>query len=125
MRTIIFRAWDRTSNKEGKMVLWEELKKYKCEDVFLPCEIEMVAVTLMQFTGLKDKNGVEIYEGDILKSFGNNFRFIVIFDRGCFCAKRADAEWTYTLHDYFLRNNANNLQGEIIGNIHQNPELLK
>lgn len=66
----------------------------------------------MQFTGLRDKNGREVYEGDILKSHGlvlpiyiddfHGLRFMWGKDQLC----KAWAE------------------GEVIGNIHENPELL-
>lgn len=74
-----------------------------------------------QFTGLKDKNGKEIYEGDIIKGvWGKNniVIFKVIWDkRGCFDGE--DAEGEPQVFDDFDGNL------EVIGNIYENPELLK
>ena len=59
-REIKFRAWDR------QMTLWEELCEYP-EAIGLALTGGLPGSTLMQYTGLKDKNGVEIYEGDIIR----------------------------------------------------------
>lgn len=70
---------------------------------------EMKDCELIQFTGLSDKNGKEIYEGDVLKTkYGHKIFF-------------------YCLVNYHLWNIENILafsEIEIIGNIHENPELL-
>ena len=78
---------------------------------------------IMQFTGLTDKNGKEIYEGDIISN--ELIKGIVVFDSGCFCIKVVciinkdaghDAGSCPALFDF--------IYNEIIGNIYENPELL-
>ena len=74
---------------------------------------------LMQYTGLKDKKGVEVYEGDILDMFpeSNEKTYdTIVFSQGCFCLERAimNYELTYGLGDAI-----------VIGNIYENEELLK
>jgi hypothetical protein len=73
-------------------------------------------VVLMQFTGLLDKNGVEIYEGDILRADYDNlitFAGAVEFIGSGFWVLLPNGQ-------QFMPNN-----GEIIGNIYENPELLE
>lgn len=77
-------------------------------------------ISLMQYTGLKDKNGKEIYEGDILKTDSGNKQ--VIYNAPSF-----DLE-DYDNGDYYEGQNPychNWNEFEIIGNIYENPELLK
>lgn len=70
----------------------------------------------MQFTGLKDKNGKEIYEGDLLKRPGFLSIFEVKWQEESAAFLRQSMNWIYQSIDSGL---------EIIGNIHENPELLK
>lgn len=74
---------------------------------------------LMQYTGLKDKNGKEIYEGDIVQTHTKEFAKVV-FQNGCFMWDNAplcyDEEWEFAKTEKWA---------EIIGNIYENPELLK
>ena len=78
---------------------------------------------LMQYTGLKDINGKEIYEGDIVKhgSLIGELYQEVIFEDGAYhlCFRRADLK-LLLYKDFITRNNLS-----VIGNIYENPELLE
>lgn len=125
MREIKFRCWD-TKNK--KMLDVQELdyqNSYNGQPMIRTTMyndyFDTEDMILMQFTGLKNKNEKEIYEGDILKINyigGNGFEYKeVIEDRGAFCVN-------YSKDYHPLLNEVNNCS-EIVGNIYQNPELLK
>lgn len=69
-----------------------------------------------QFTGLTDKNGVEIYKGDICMHNGKIAQ--IVFWEGAFIFN------VYYIHDYSLTNFACCRTFEVIGNIYENPKLL-
>jgi hypothetical protein len=74
--------------------------------------------TLMQYTGLKDKNGVEIYEGDIVEEPGS--RYEVVY--------HADGFYMRDMHEpdnMLIQLRHGYLHCEVIGNIYENPELLE
>lgn len=86
-------------------------------------------VVIMQYTGLKDKNGVEIYEGDLLKPFyddGEIHEVIWHEESSSFrVATYLDNCHGGTFAELFFMDDINEECNEVIGNIYENPELLE
>lgn len=81
--------------------------------------------TIGQYTGLHDKNGNEIYDGDIIKSSYGTIHYIV-YDNDIARFKAVVARYN-PLNEYsnLSKGWIAHLDEEVIGNIHDNPELLK
>ena len=109
MRKIKFRAWDKTNKK-----MWQYPFGLYDVPFWIGDEISKSEKRgeIMQFTGLKDKNRKEVYEGDIVMI---NLKLISVisFKNGKFGYK--DREYHFSLDEDI----------KILGNIYENPELLK
>ena len=123
MREIKFRAWHKGKKIIGNVLGIDILHKeifFSNEDVDCYEHVDFKNIELMQYTGLKDKNEKEIYEGDILSDGNDEKPYKIIFENGSFRAEfeRDFEEYSFDLIDVVA-------QGcEVVGNIYENPELL-
>lgn len=121
MREIKFRAWNKVDEVMFEVFGFDVNTIYPWQracDPKIPIAPDAEDCTLMQYTGLKDKNGKEIYEGDIVTcSNGMAYQYKVIFSFGCFEGYDKASGFTRKLCDM------NDLK--VIGNIYENRELVK
>lgn len=123
MKEIKFKAWDKTTNQMLYRFDLMNTEQFGASVFNLPqsdCNVE-----LMQYTGLKDKNGKEIYQKDILGGIWemsyidwcNDCKQNQILNCSNECmACAGDVHWNEICEDKDL---------EVTGNVYQNPELLK
>lgn len=114
-----WRGKDKTMNIELKFRIWDEKAK-----VFFPIEFgtsrlegmssQEINKQVEQYTGLKDKNGTEIYEGDFLRFIGKILTPVTFQDAEYIAGQFALSPQAPRSDEVF----------EVIGNIHENPELL-
>ena len=140
MREILFRGkridngeWvygafvpDALEQTHGEMVTWGFIRRYQPNRTVESVEmIEVHRYTIGQYTGLHDKNGKRIFEGDIVKVHdaykqysepNHEFTGVVEFDNASFLINQDDCVKHYRWMDY---------ECEVVSNIHDNPELLK
>ena len=127
MREIKFKAW----NPENKSMVEFDNEK-AANDIYIAKHLlslmankhELGENLLMQFTGLQDKNGVDIYESDLIINESGRVSEVVFNE---YCAT-FDSEVRYTSgkdSDYGFKNSMWKNYVLVIGNIHSNPELLE
>ena len=152
MREIKFRCWNKHNRKECAMLSWEKLLSDMYTFKFATQDKEESHI-LMQFTGLKDKNEKEIYEGDILKITRVNWYCLghpknntdVIDQVEIYWDEEKNGMFSRTFDFERLKRNPNQRPycssgslgsgwnderadeniWEVIGNIYENPELTK
>lgn len=127
MRDIKFRAWDSEKmiyQNNMQSISWPNHLKKECA-VWVRCDFNnMGYFELMQYTGLKDKNGKDIYEGDILKDlYGHHLK--VVFDGGSFRAVFGDSICEVEGSEFAGYYPKDITEFFIVGNIYENTEMLK
>jgi uncharacterized phage protein (TIGR01671 family) len=129
MRVIKFRAWDKlghtwlTADKLLNPIFSGDMVNFTLEDNYV-FSIRQDGIELMQYTGLLDKNGKEIYEGDVVQYRVSPshtpyayHKAQVTFEHGAFTPLPGYAG-SDDLSDF------HNTSYEVIGNIYENPEIL-
>nr|DAK42414.1 MAG TPA: YopX protein [Caudoviricetes sp.] len=110
-----FRAW----NSETKEI--EVFKTYEeISELFLALSADDGFYSIMQSTGLFDKNGKEIFEGDIVLVLDSTYTVFYDNERGSYRLKPHDDRWNV---DY-MSNFSHGGNFEVVGNIYENKEYL-
>lgn len=129
MSRVRFKIWDKTRNKWlfsncGQFLLTQEGKAMFHMDGDNPLEpiIDQIEYEVLMYTGLKDKNGTEIYEGDIIK-----------YSHKAVGEIKREVRYKYGMYGIEGRHEGTQIpfanilgsEREVVGNIYENPELLE
>lgn len=131
MRELKFRAWDVGGLDRGKYIEWEKLRSQ------FDAALDDVDVTLEQYTGLRDRNGREIYENDIVRFV--DYEGVPITDEKTYYDgpywKVKYTPPSFGLYskngcpfdngDFYRGDDINWKDVEVIGSTHETPDLLK
>ncbi len=129
-REFKFRVWI-PKKTGGEMEEYPEMTEWDVADNIDFMQQLGKGGVILQYTGLKDKNGTEIFEGDMNKRY--NYLYQVIWDsktasfKNKIVARESDKEagvWEKEKNVNFY-NLENDLISEIIGNVYENPKLIK
>lgn len=103
----------------------------ECEDNFVFYQ-DIYEDTVGQFTGLHDRNGEEIYEGDIVNFddspysvYAHPYTGKVVFYKGQLCVEHYEDCFTTTFYTPLFKDDFADKKTTVLGNIYDNPELLK
>ena len=116
-REIEFRAWDVLSDPP-KMINPDE-----CSEMTLD-SLTTNELQVMQYTGLKDCDGKKIFKGDVLAFVGTAYKYIVKYEDAAFVLYHTNGE-RFGFLSVITSPTYENFEFKIIGNIHENPELLE
>ncbi len=115
MREIKFRVWDKDTKE-----IFDLFGDYNSVWIASILRGEHPEIEVMQYTGLKDKNGKEIYEGDIVKeaNFGSFYQVLWSDEYSEWnCQSLLPSKYELSIHTLG--------EVKVIGNIYENPELLE
>lgn len=124
MRELKFRAWIKNYNCYADVLGFEQDRLFvqfqsgerAQHRLYVPIE----DCVLEQYTSLKDKNGKEIYEGDVVNIQG--IKYYVDFEHGGFWFNNDNRKWKANRpFTHFQEIN----DTEVVGNVHENPDLLE
>ena len=123
-----FRAWDKYRNKMNYKVMVGNCdtddENWTCPIIWIEEEKDWLHFDdyecIMQSTGLKDKNGKEIFEGDIVQVLDSTYTVFYDNEKGSYRLKPHDDRWNV---DY-MSNFSHGGNFEVVGNIYENKELL-